>query len=106
MPDERKDLYFETLKLLLQVAWADEQIEGDEVEKLQTYATSLSLPPAKLEELDGYLAGRVSLPPPNMGLLKSHRTDVLETLATLLGSGEEATEEERDMLSEIAGMLE
>lgn len=106
MPDERTDLYFETLKLLLQVAWADDQIEGDEVEKLQTYATSLSLPPEKLAELDGYLGGRVSLPPPNMGLLKSHRTDVLETLSTLLGAGDEATEEERDMLSEIAGMLE
>lgn len=106
MSQDRDNLYLETLKLLLQVAWADEQIEGDEVDKLKTYATSLSLSPPQLEELDGYLSGRTSLPPPNMGLLKVHRTDVLETLSTLLGAGTEATEEERDMLSEIAGMLE
>lgn len=106
MPNNRDNLYLETLKLLLQVAWADEQIQGDEAQKLKTYATSLSLPPAQMTELDGYLAGIAQLPPPNMGLLKTYRTDVLETLATLLGAGEDATEEERDMLAEIAGMLE
>lgn len=106
MATDRDNLYLETLKLLLQVAWADEQIEGDEVDKLKTYAASLSLPAAQVAELDGYLHGRVSLPPPNMGLLKTHRTDVLEALSTLMGAGDEASEEERHMLAEIAGMLE
>lgn len=106
MPTDRDNVYLETLKLLLQVAWADDQIEGDEVDKLRTFAASVSLPPPQLTELDGYLSGRVSLPPPNMGLLKTHRTDVLETLSTLMGAGEEAGEDEREMLAEIAGLLE
>jgi hypothetical protein len=52
------------------------------------------------------LTGQAPLVPPNLGLLKQHRTDVLRAVKRLLFSDRElAEEEEEKLLAEIVGLL-
>lgn len=95
----------ELVKLLLQVAWADHEVAPAEAAALLAFARRSKLPEAELASLQAMLTGRAPLTPPNLGLLKQRRTDVLRAVKELLLSDLEVADEEEDILSQIAALL-
>ncbi|HXK20011.1 MAG TPA: hypothetical protein VNG33_19505 [Polyangiaceae bacterium] len=95
----------ELVKLLVQVAWADHDVAAAEVETLMSFARKSGLPEAELSGLQAMLAGSVPLSPPNLGLLKGRRTEVLRAVKELLLSDLHLGDEEEEVLSQIAGLL-
>jgi hypothetical protein len=102
----RHDVFeVEMIKLLLQVAWADEDITGAEADTLLGRAREMGLTEPQLEELGTYVRGEAPLPAPNLGLLKKRRTDVMREIRKLLQRGDGVSDEESDVLDEIAMLL-
>ena len=95
----------ELVKLLLQVAWADHDVAAAEAEALLSFARRSGLAAAQLQELSEMLAGRTPLAPPNLGLLKERRTEVLRAVKELLLSDLEISGEEEEILDQIATLL-
>jgi len=95
----------ELIKLLVQVAWADHDVAAAEAEALVAFAKRQGLPQHELDALQAMLTGRTPLIPPNLGLLKPRRTDVLRAVKELLLSDLEIAEEEEAILSQIASLL-
>ena len=80
------DLNQEILKLLVQVAWADDTVEADEMESILAMARDEHVPEAALQELAGCLRGESPLPPPNFGYLRRHKELVLAVAERYLQS--------------------
>jgi uncharacterized tellurite resistance protein B-like protein len=93
------------VKLLVQVAWADHDVASAEIEALMAFARRSGLPQAELTSLHASLTGRAPLVPPNLGLLKARRTEVLRAVKELLLSDLEVAEEEEEILGQIAMLL-
>ncbi|HTA92868.1 MAG TPA: hypothetical protein VK745_24990 [Polyangiaceae bacterium] len=96
---------FELLKLLLQVAWADDDVAPAEADAVLAYARKSLLSQDKLELLGQCLAGRAPLPPPNLGFLKERRLDVMRAVKELLMSDLTVAEEEETILEQISTLL-
>ena len=96
---------FELLKLLMQVAWADDDIAPEEARALLAFAQKHTLPEEQLELLRTCLAGRAPLPPPNLGFLKERRLDVLRAVRELLTSDSHVASEENAVLEQISTLL-
>lgn len=95
----------ELVRLLVQVAWADHDVAPSEAEALVAFARRSGLAEEELQELSAMLAGRAPLAPPNLGVLKERRTEVLRAVKELLLSDLEIAEEEEDVLGQIAALL-
>jgi uncharacterized tellurite resistance protein B-like protein len=95
----------ELVKLLLQVAWADHDVAPAEAEALMAFARRSGLKPDELASLSAMLSGRAPLAPPNLGVLKARRTDVLRAVKELLLSDLEVAEEEEAILEQISSLL-
>jgi hypothetical protein len=95
----------ELVKLLLQVAWADHEVAVEEQRALLAFARSQNLPEAELAALHAMLTGRAPLTPPNLGLLKQRKTEVLRAVKQLLLSDLQVAEEEEDILAQISALL-
>ena len=95
----------ELVRLLVQVAWADHDVAPAEAETLLAFARRSGLDEQALADLSAMLAGGAPLAPPNLGLLKERRTDVLRAVKELLLSDLEVADEEEDILSQIAELL-
>lgn len=95
----------EVIKLLLQVAWADEQMAPEEAAALLAQASDLGLAELHLKELETYLSGQEPLPPPNLALLKERRVEVLKAVKTMLQSDLKVAPEEDEILQQVALLL-
>lgn len=93
------------MKLLLQVAWADHEVAPAEAEALLAFARRSGVSQAELDDFSAMLSGRVPLNPPNLGMLKSRRTEVLRAVKELLLSDLNLAEEEEEILSQISSLL-
>lgn len=100
-----KTFTLELVKLLLQVVWADHDVAPAEAEALSAFARRRGLSDAEQAEVAAMLSGRAPLTPPNLGLLKSRRTEVLRDVKELLLADLELAEEEEDLLGQIAALL-
>jgi uncharacterized tellurite resistance protein B-like protein len=96
---------FELVKLLLQVAWADDDVAPAEAGALLGYARRSNLSEEQLDLLGACLAGRAPLPPPNLGFLKDRRLDVMRAVKELLTSDRCMAEEEEAILEQISSLL-
>ena len=96
---------FELLKLLLQVAWADDQVAAEEAGALLAFGQKNQLTTEQLELLAACLAGQAPLPAPNLGFLKSRRLDVLRAVKELLESDLHVADEEGPLLEQISSLL-
>jgi uncharacterized tellurite resistance protein B-like protein len=96
---------FELLKLLLQVAWADDDVAPEEAEALLAFGRKSLLSEDKLQLLAQCLAGRTPLPPPNLGFLKERRLDVMRAVKELLLSDLTVAQEEEAILEQISSLL-
>jgi uncharacterized tellurite resistance protein B-like protein len=100
-----KAFALELVRLLVQVAWADHDVAPAEIEALMSFARKSGLSEADLIELKTTLSGRAPLVPPNLGLLKARRTEVLRAVKELLLSDLQLHDEEEEVLSQIAALL-
>lgn len=96
---------FEVVKLLLQVAWADEELVGEEAQALRDFAEQSGVSEADRATLEACLAGTERLPLPNLGLLKEQRIEVLRAVRALLKSDTRIHEDEEKVLSELTEAL-
>lgn len=103
--ESTKAFALELVKLLLQVAWADHDVDAAEAEALLAFARRNGLSPRELAELSAMLAGRVPLSPPNLSLLKARRTEVLRAVKELVLKDVKVAEEEEELLTQIAALL-
>src|SRR5690348_8446493 len=103
-PDGVSDAKFslEVVKLLLQAVWADGEVAEEEAEALHDYAVRAGVDRYEIETLDACLAGQAPLPPPNLGLLKSRRTEALRAVQKLLVADARMHEDEEALLAEIS----
>jgi hypothetical protein len=95
----------EVVKLLLQAVWADGEVAAEEAEALHDYAVRSGVGQTEIETLDACLTGQSPLPPPNLGLLKGRRTEVLRIVQKLLMADERIHEDEEALLGEISLLL-
>jgi uncharacterized tellurite resistance protein B-like protein len=96
---------FELVKLLLQVAWADDDVAPAEAKALLAFGQRNQLTPEQLDLLSACLAGKTPLPPPNIGFLKTHRLDVLRAVKELLVSDLQVRDAEEALLAQISTLL-
>jgi uncharacterized tellurite resistance protein B-like protein len=97
---------FEVVKLLLQAVWADGEVATEEAEALHDYAVRAGVTQTEIETLDACLTGQAPLPPPNLGLLKLRRTEVLRVVQKLLRADNRMHEDEEALLGEISTLLD
>jgi len=93
----------ELIKLLLQVAWADDVVTDAERAALLATAERVS-GAAGVDIVVAALDRKEPLRPPNMGLLASHRGEVLKEVARL-SAVDGITKDELDLVATIGGML-
>ncbi len=101
--DER--FYIELLKLLLQVAWSDDELDPREAHALIGAARRWSVPPHELQRLERCLELGEPLPVPNLGLLRQSPEEVLSTVRTLIATDSQVHFAEEEMLGPVREML-
>lgn len=95
----------ELVKLLLQVAWADHEVAPAEAESLLAFARRNRISEAELDDFSAMLSGRAPLSPPNLGVLKGRRNEVLRAVKDLLLSDLALPDEEEEILRQITSLL-
>jgi hypothetical protein len=103
--DDKSAFHWELVKLMLQVAWADDAVEPVERKIVEGLAERLSLPNENLEELRTCLDGRQSLPPPDMQLLRGYKEEATQLAEQLVIIDDEVTDDENRLLAELNEML-
>ena len=96
---------FELLKLMLQVAWVDDDISPEEAGALMAFGRKSQLPAEQLELISACLAGKAPLPPPNLSVLKARRADVLRAAKNLVVSDLRVGAAEEAILEQISTLL-
>ena len=103
MSDERLNL--EILGLLLQVAWADGAIEARESAHILERAKASGLDESVVQRLDACLRGEATLPPPDLGYLRSHKDQVMAAVERFVG-GDDATDADTEtLIDEVRALL-
>ena len=109
MPTLDPHFNFEVIKLLLQAAWADLRLEDEEAQLILGRARKLGLLSDQLardlDKIRGYLRGDEPLPPPDMGLLKVHRQEVLQAVREVLVCDSKIDQDEKVIWEEICSLL-
>jgi hypothetical protein len=95
----------ETLKLLVQVAWADHEVSDAEIDYVLGMAGQVGASEQDTEMLRQSLRDEGCLPAPNLGLLRKYRDDVLAAVDTLIGIDDQIVEDEVSTREEIATLL-
>src|SRR5438132_1515626 len=107
MPDALPDdteLHTEALKLLIQVAWANDHLHPKEKELLVKLAAAWKVPKV-LDMLLDALAKGAPLPQPNLGIVRARPDKVLVAAQVLVAADGEVDEEEDGMLAELRTLL-
>lgn len=96
---------FELVKLMLQVAWVDDEISPEEAGALLAFGRKSHLTGEQLELLSACLAGKAPLPPPNIGVLKARRVDVMRAAKNLVACDLRVGAAEETILEQISTLL-
>lgn len=89
------DLAFkmEFLKLMLQVAWADDVITPQESELMIRRAQGFGVSAEFLDTVKRSLKGEIELPPPNLALLRDRADEAMKFAVEMMQVDGEAAEE-------------
>lgn len=98
------ELKIETLRLLVQLAWADHEVSENETEYILSLAEKFDAKPEELEEIKAALAGG-KLPMPNLGLLRGHHDKVMRTIDDIIAIDDRIVEDEEELREMVAQML-
>ena len=101
------DLKFteETIRLLLYVAWADDDVAPEEYDYLLRMARNSGMGEAKVMSVDSALRDREVLREPDYAFLKPHRDEVLVHVRNLIEADNHIAPQETDILHKIASAL-
>ena len=103
MDDNR--LTEETIRLLLYVAWADDDIAPEEYDYLLRMAQNGGMGTVAVAGLDKAMRDRKSLSRPNIEFLKPYREEVLAHVRALIEADHHIAPAETDILHKIAAAL-
>lgn len=105
MSGNTEAFHWELLKLMLQVAWADDVIQPEEERIILGMAKRLSLDDSQIAEITTHLRGEAPLPPPNMQILRERKDEVIQVAEQLVLSDNDIAEEENEVLTQITELL-
>jgi hypothetical protein len=105
LPSDPERFYTELLKLLLHVAWSDEEIDPREARLILGVARQWKIPSEELTRLEDCLERGQPMPAPDLGLLRKRPEDVLLAVRGLIGSDAQVQLAEREMLAQIRELL-
>ncbi|MFZ9887340.1 MAG: hypothetical protein ACO3JL_07545 [Myxococcota bacterium] len=95
----------ELLKLLLQVAWADDKLHALEAESLTQLADALLPNDRHFEAVHAWIEGTLPLPAPDLQLLRAHKEDVLLEVRRVIFADQVFAKEEGVMLAQLEQLL-
>ena len=95
----------EVVKLLLQVAWADDEVAAREKDMIFGLARSWFVPEPELKVLMQRLDQGQPLPQPNLKMLRERADDVMEAVRGLVLSDGKVAAQESEMIKQIEEML-
>jgi hypothetical protein len=101
--DDRFNL--EVVKLLLKVAWVDQEVDEREKQVIFGAARSWSVPEPELKVLMSRLEQGEPLPEPDLSLLKSRADDVMTAARALVLSDGKVKSEETALLKQLQAAL-
>lgn len=105
-PSPNPEVNVETLKLLLQAAWADDTLDPAERTMVAELGPKWGVSAETTEWLLKHLDMGKPLPQPNLGLLRQHRDVVLAAAEWFVGVDGVVDEQEKDFLATVQQLLE
>ncbi len=104
-PSPKDRFHTELLKLLLHVAWSDDEIDPREARLILGVARQWAVPAAELEALERCLELGQPMPAPDLGLLRSQPREVLLAVRGIIGSDAQVRLSEREVFEQIRELL-
>ena len=104
-PSPSVEVNVETLKLLLQVAWADDTLDPKEREAVVKVGPAWGVPQDTMDLLLKHLDLGKPLPQPNLKLLREHRAVVLAAAEWFVGVDGVIDETEKEFLVTVGELL-
>lgn len=104
-PSTQHDVNLETLKLLLQVAWADDVLEPAERAAVVALGQKWGIAAETMDLLLKHLDLGKPLPQPNLGLLRQHRVEVIAAAEWFIGVDGVVDESEKDFVRTVKELL-
>jgi tellurite resistance protein len=95
----------EVLKLLLQVAWANDELDPKEREFLVKLGKAWKVPGSTLETLLVHLDQGKPLPQPDLGLLRGQPARVLRAAEAMVGADGVVDLQEQEFMQELKTLL-
>jgi hypothetical protein len=102
---DQERFHTELLKLLLHVAWSDEELDPREARLILGVARQWKVPTEELARLEGCLEQGQPMPAPDLGLLRKRPEDVLLAVRGLIGSDARVQLTEKEMFVQIRELL-
>ena len=97
--------YTHLLRLLLHVAWSDEEVDPVEARLLLGAARRWKIPEEEFQRIETCLAQGQPMPVPDLGLLRSRGLEVLRVVRALIESDKKVLPAELEMMGEIRSLL-
>jgi uncharacterized membrane protein YebE (DUF533 family) len=104
-PIAEDDFNTEVLKLMLQLAWSDGQVDLQEVGTVLGAARSWGVPEREVAALKEGLEGNAAPPAPDLALLRDRPDDVFEAARALISCDGRLRTAETEMLEELRIIL-
>lgn len=104
-PSDSEEVNVEIVKLLLQVAWADDTLDDQERAAVATLCKQWGLPDETTAWLLQHLHLGKPLPQPNMALLKAHRQAALQAAEWFIGVDGVIEDSEKDFVTTVEQLL-
>lgn len=98
--------YTHLLRLLLHVAWSDEEVDPVEAGLLLTAARRWNIPEVEFQTIETCLAEGKPMPVPDLGLLRSRGPEVLRVVRAFIESDKKVLPAETEMMEEIRSLLD
>jgi tellurite resistance protein len=95
----------EVLKLMLQLAWSDDQLDVHEVGTILGAARSWAVPESEISALKKALDGKGPPPAPDLGLLRGRADEVMEAARAIIASDGKLQASEKETLEELRIIL-
>lgn len=102
---EETIFHIEVVKLLLQMAWSDDELDPEEREQIRGAAVKWGVPPADLQILLERLDQGEPLPVPNLKLLRKKPEAAIAAARRLMLADGKIAQGEAEMLAQIKEML-
>lgn len=95
----------EVIKLLLQVAWHNHELDERERKAILTLGKNWKVPEEELKALEEKLVSGKDLPAPDVGLLRTRPEKVLACARALSKADGLVDDEEKELIQQLAAML-